>query len=191
MTKILDDMPSMTDGREYLCSYLNPQDSPDCEERSQDAVELEICMLYHGLYHYVFFSNRYGFSNDYLIKVLERILELTNFCYDDGNYGRMWRNMLYTYVRLAELYFKNGNIEKAYDSLELCAESANRFDAMDKVTIMQSAMFNGRKFDKNILGSTFIASTRVLEDITSQKFDIPDEHKQSERFQNIVNFLKP
>lgn len=188
--KILDEMPSMRDGREFLRSYLNPQDSPICEKRSQDAVELEICLLYHGLYHLVFFSNRYGFPDDYLIEVCEKIIDLTNFCFDDGNYGRMWRNMIYIHYRLSELCFNNENADKGYYYLETSVNLAKRLDKMDRITIMQSKMFKGREFDKNVLGSTFIATMKVKEEITSDKFNIPKEYKHSEKFKELLNILE-
>lgn len=188
--KILDEMPSMEDGREFIRSYLNPQDSPACLEYSRDAVELEIYFLYHGLYHLVFFANRYDFPDEYLIEVLEKVVNLTEFCFDDGHYGRMWRNMFYLRWKLAEMYFNKNEAEKGYYNLEKLVKSAKRFDEMDRVTVMHSKMFDGREFDKNVLGSTYVATMQIKEKLSDEQFNIPDEYRNSERFKEILSILK-
>ena len=111
-----------------------------------------------------------------------------NYIYDDGNYGQMWRYIVYEYGHLGHLYFAAGNTEKAIENLKKSAELAKQFDTMPRLTIMKSKLFNGREFDKETLGSTYIASSRMKE-LMTEKYPLSDEFKQSKEFQNILKIL--
>ena len=187
--KIIKEMPYMRDGQEFLLSYLYPHDNDEWIEYTQEAIEEEISLLYHGLCHYCLFPNSYGFPKEFVIDITEKVISALNYVYDDGNYGRMWRSIVYDYGHLGRLYFETGNTEKAIENLKKSAELAKQFDTMPKLTIMHSKLFDGRELDKETLGSTYIASSRMKE-LMTEKYPLSDEFKESEAFQNILKILE-
>lgn len=108
--------------------------------------------------------------------------------YDDGNYGEQWQSIIYSYGHLGYLYFKKGNIQKALENLKRSAELAKEFDSLDRVTIMHSELFEGRKFDKHKLGSSYEASSR-MKYLMSEKYPLSDEFKNSKEFNEILSIL--
>ena len=60
---------------------------------------------------------------------------------------------------------------------------------MDRVTTMHSKFFNGRKFDKHTLGSTYIASSRMYE-LMTEKYPLTDDFKSTNEFKEILNILE-
>lgn len=186
--KIIREMPYMRDGQEFLFSYLYPHDSEDWVEYIQEAIEEEISLLYHGLCHYCLFPNSYDFSKEFVLDITEKVIAFLNYIYDDKNYGRMWRSIVYDYGHLGHMYFEIGNTEKAIQNLKISAELAKKFDNMPRVTVMHSKLFDGRKFDKETLGSTYVASSR-MKTLMTEKYPLSDEFKKSEDFQNILKIL--
>lgn len=53
---------------------------------------------------------------------------------------------------------------------------------------MHSDLFEGRKFDKHKLGSTFSARER-MKYLMSEKYPLPDEFKNSKEFKEILNII--
>lgn len=194
---IVMQMPKMEDSRERVISYIYPPDKPDRLELSMESVETELTCFYHGLFHYAFFDyfNAQGeyvqgkYEKEYIIELLEKSLKMLEFFYEDGNYGKMWRTIAYDYGHLGHLSFEVGNEEKAIEYLRKSAELAKRFDNMDRITTMKSKLFNGKTFDKETLGSTYIASTRMIQ-LFTEKYPLSDEFKSKKEFKDIIEYLK-
>lgn len=186
--QIIMEMPYMRDGQEFLMSYLYPHDTDKWKNYTMEAVEEEISLLCHGIAHLE------GAFIDESIDIIQRInaleleIKILNGFYDDGNYGRAWRNVTYAYGHLGHLYFESGNKEKALENLKMSALLAKKFDEMDRITTMHSKFFNGREFDKHTLGSTYIASTRMYE-LMTERYSLTDEFKETKEFKEILKIL--
>lgn len=186
--QIIMEMPYMRDGQEFLMSYLYPHDTDKWKNYTMEAVEEEISLLCHGIAHLE------GAFIDESIDIIQRInaleleIKILNGFYDDGNYGRAWRNVTYAYGHLGHLYFESGNKEKALENLKMSALLAKKFDEMDRITTMHSKFFNGREFDKHTLGSTYIASTRMYE-LMIERYSLTDEFKETKEFKEILKIL--
>ena len=146
-----------------------------------EAVEEEISLLCHGVSHLAGGFIDESIDIDERIKALETEIKMFNMFYDDGNYGRAWRNITYAYGHLGHLYFEKGNREKAFENLKMSALLAKRFDETDRITTMRSTFFSGREFDKHTLGSTYTASTRMYE-LMTEKYPFSDEFKETREF---------
>lgn len=182
--KIIKEMPRMRDGREmYFNCY--PENHPERNGIIQEAIEEEIFLLDNTISRYLY-DERY--TPEYRIALTEKAMELFNFMYDDGNYGRMWRFMLYNYGHSGLRYYELGSTEKALESFRKMAELAVRFDNLDRITVMHSVMFEGKEFDKHTLGSTYIAKMQVKELLT-EKYPLSDEFKASPEFIKIISML--
>ncbi|MCH5321233.1 MAG: hypothetical protein J1E36_05685 [Eubacterium sp.] len=186
--EIISQMPYMRDGQEFLSSYLYPFDHPKCREKGQDALEEEISLLSHGISHYVRAYIDDAISVDFRIKAAELEVLIANSFYNDGNYGGMWRNIIYLHGHLGHLYFKKGNVQKAVENLKKCANLAKKFDEMERITVMHSDFFEGKEFDKHTLGSTYIASSHIKR-LMTEKYPLSDEFKSSPEFAEILEIL--
>lgn len=187
--EIIKEMPYMRDGQEFLMSYLYPHDTDKWRDYVMDTLEEEISLLCHGLYHLEGAFIDESIDIEERINALEVEVKILNEFYDDGNNGNSWRNITYTYGHLGHLYFELGSKEKAVENLKKSAYLAKQFDNMDRVTTMHSKFFNGRKFDKHTLGSTYIASSRMYE-LMTEKYPLTDDFKSTNEFKEILNILE-
>ena len=182
--KIIKEMPRMRDGREmYFNCY--PENHPERDEIIQEAIEEEVFLLDNTISRYLY-DDRY--SSEYRIELTEKMMEFFNFIYDDGNYGRMWRFMLYNYGHLGIRYFKLEDNGNAIKNFRKQCELAIQFDNLDRITTMHSVMFEGKKFDKHTLGTTYIAKMQIKELLT-EKYPLSDEFKSSAEFKEIIDML--
>lgn len=184
--KLLENMPYMRDGQEFISSYLYPYGHSNYYQNIQEAIEESICLLDTSVSHYYLYDE--NFSLDYKINMLEKSVLIKNMIYNDHNYGEQWQAVIYNYGYLGYLYFEKGNTDKALESLRTSAKLAKEFDNLDRVTIMHSDLFEGRKFDKHKLGSTFSARER-MKYLMSEKYPLPDEFKNSKEFKEILNII--
>ena len=182
--KIIKEMPRMRDGREmYFNCY--PENHPERDEIIQEAIEEEVFLLDNTISRYLY-DNRY--SSEYRIALTEKAMEFFNFIYDDGNFGRMWRFMLYNHGHLGLRYYELGDTRNALENFCKMSELAIKFDDMDRITTMHSVMFEGKKFDKHTLGSTYVSKMQVKELLT-EKYPLSEEFKESSEFKNIIESL--
>ena len=186
--RVIDEMPHMRDGKEFLASYLFEFKDPNHDKNVQEAMEEEIGLLLHGISHHIHGYIDNDIPLERRIEVAELEVELINKFYDDGNYGCAWRNIMYTYGHLGHLYYELGDEEKALDNLTKSAQLAKKFDDMDRYTTMHSKFFNNRVFDKHTLGSTFIAKSR-MKYLMTERYPFTPEFKESLKFRMVLNIL--
>ncbi len=116
------------------------------------------------------------------------VLNFLNFLYDDGNYGKMWRTVIYNYGNIGIRYSHLGDNENALAYFRKMCELASRFDSMERVTVMHSVMFEGKEFDKHTLGSTYVAKKQVKELLT-KKYPLADDFKATDEFKELILML--
>lgn len=187
---ILKEMPYMRDGQEFLRSYLYPHDTDNWRANTMEAVEEEIGLLCHGIVHLFDFVNGKNADDiEKLINVAKVTINMLNSFYDDGNYGRAWRDIIFDYGYLGCFYFKKGDNKKALEYFKKEASLAKQFDSLERISVMHSTFFEGREFDKHTLGSTFVASSRV-KFLMEERYWLNDEFKATPEFQEIIKALK-
>ncbi len=184
--KIICEMPDMRDCREMFCTFY-PEAHPDSERKLQEAIE-ECFLIRTTFFSHCFYYND-RCSAEWQIELCKNELECFNIVYDDGNYGKMWRTVMNCYCHLGAGYFRIGDTENALKSFRQAAELAVRFDDMERITVMHSAVFDGKEFDKFTLGSTFVAKSRVKELLT-KKYQLSDKFKSSGQFNQIISLLR-
>lgn len=182
---VIREMPLMRDGREMFTFCYRMHKHPDADRIEQEAIEEIIDLAYRSLSDYYFTSK---FSRNYQIDVLEKTKYFFNYIYDDGNYSRMWRSVMSCcYGMLGFFYFQNGDEENALMNLRKSAELAIKFDNLDRITTLHSTLFEGKKFDKHELGSTFVAKSWMKENILN--YPLSDEFKEKAEYKEIINML--
>ena len=182
---IINEMPDMRDSRQMFCFY--PKTSDEKDENIRNSLEEQFLLLDTVFSHYFFYDER--FQEEWKNKAFEKGINMLDFIYDDGNYGKMWRVAIYNYGHLAVSHFRLGNNEKALENLRKSAEIAVEFDSMPRITTMRSTLFDGKEFDKHTLGSTYCAKGQVKHLLTN-RYPLSDEFKDTEEFKDIVKMLE-
>lgn len=185
--KIINDMPRMRDGQELFCFYY-PESYPDRDKKITDTLEEQFLLLNTVYSHYFFYEDK-KFSDEWILSAHKQELDFLNFVYDDGNYGKMWRTVIYIYGHVGVRCFKIGDFENALQNFRKCAELAKQFDSMDRITVMHSVMFEGKEFDKHTLGSTYIAKSHIKQ-LMTEKYPLSEEFKSTNEFKKIIKTLE-
>ncbi len=184
--KIICEMPDMRDGREMFSTFY-PEGHPERDLKIQNAIEENFLLCNTFYSHYFFYNDR--FDDEWQIEFFKKEIDFINFAYDDGNYGKTWRTIMYMYGHLAVRYFRIGKEKEALENLKTCALLSKKFDSMERFTTMKSKIFNGKVFDKHTLGSTYVA-TGQMKHLFTKKYPLSDEFKNSEEFQEILKILE-
>ncbi len=183
---VISEMPFMRDGRENYCYLYRLHNHPDADEKIMEAIEEQIFLSYDTVYDYCL-TNK--FSRDYQIEFHEKTKEFFNYIYNDGNYSRFWRTVMSRcYGMLGWLYFEKGDEEKALHNLRRAGELAVEFDNLERITTLRSTVFKGKNFDKQVLGSNFIAKSWMKENILN--YPLSDEFKSTKEFKEIIAILE-
>lgn len=192
--KIIEELPLMRDGRDYhatLFHYLNPDEH---KQACREAIEEELVLLDNTIHHLMFYEfekcEKLPEFRDIPDKItaIELMNEIYSKVYTDGNYGQNWRFAIYNYGYLGYLYFLSDNREKALENLRICAELAKRFDNLPEITTHTSMLLNGKNFNKNTLGSTYIACSHIKR-LMLEQYPLSVEFKNTDEFKEIIERL--
>ncbi len=182
---VIREMPLMRDGRENYCYFYRLHKHPDADKIIMEAIEEQLFLFYCTISDY-YLTNK--FTLEYKIEITEKTKDFFNYIYNDGNYSRMWRTVISRcYGMLGWFYFEQGNEEKALHNLRRSAELAIEFDNLGRFTTLNSTLFEGKTFDKQELGTTFIAKSWMKE--TMLDYPLSDEFKSSAEFKEIIALL--
>lgn len=186
--KLIDELPYMRDGKDFVKAYMLDDNHPKKKEACHNAIEEELGLLDSSLYAYSYID----WNDDNIplkIEMLKVIINLLNSIYDDGNYGWSWRSIINNHLRLGYRYYQFGDNENAIVNLKRGVELAARFDSLDKETIMHSKLFDGRVFNKETIGSTFVAKSSAKEFI-EERLNFSDEFMATDEFKRIIDIMK-
>lgn len=182
---LINEMPRMRDCREMFC-FFYPENHPKREGSIRNTLEEEFFLLHNNLEKYYFFDDR--FEDNFKLELCRKEIDMLNFIYNDGNYGKMWRVMIHNFGHLAIRYYQIGDSENAFLNLKMCAELANKFDNMERITVMRSRLFDGKLFDKFTLGCTYNAKEHYR-NLIVEKYPFSDDFKSTTEFENIISSL--
>lgn len=189
--KIIKEMPRMRDGQEMFCFYY-PENYPNGDGIIMNTLEEQFLLLNivysHYFYYNGFFYDR-SFCDEWVISAFKTELDFLNFVYDDGHYGKMWQTVIYNYGHLGVRYFKLGDKANALKNFRKMCDLAIKFDEMDRITTMHSVMFEGNKFDKHTLGTTYVAKMQTKK-LLSEKYPLSKDFKESDEFKEILSSLE-
>ena len=179
--RIIAEMPDMRDSREMFCFY--GKETTENIKLIRQTLEEQFLLLHTVYSHYLFYYE--GFSDVSMLAAFKAELDFLNCIYDDGNYGKMWRTVIYIYGNLGVSSFKTGEMKTALEYFGKMCDLAIKFDNMDRITTMHSVMFEGNKFDKYTLGSSYVAKTHIKELLT-EKYPLSEEFKATDGFKAIL-----
>lgn len=185
--EILSQMPYMRDGRDFISAYVYPLDHPEHYNICKESIEEEIGLICCTLTHCFLWDD--DFDADYNINIAKKINSIINLFYNKDNYGIQWRIIIKNYMDIGFFYYRKGDNKNAYRYLKYSAESAKKFDLLDKISTLNSLLLNGIEFDKSTLGSNFVASSSVKEKLTDG-YPFSEYFKSTDAFKNIINMLE-
>ena len=188
--KIIKEMPRMRDGQEMFCYYY-PKDYPDRDSIIMDTLEEQFNLLNKIYSHYFYYTGYFyesNFTDEWLLSAYKAEIDFLNFVYDDGNYGKMWRRVFYIYGHIGIRHHKLGNNAEAIKNFRKMCELAIKFDSLDRITTMHSVMFEGKEFDKQTLGTTYIAKMQIKELLT-EKYPLSEGFKSTDEFKEMIERL--
>ena len=183
--KIIRKMPDMRDAREMFSTFY-PVNHPEHDNKIRNAIEENILLRLTLFSHFYFYNDRC--TDEWQIQATKKEIELLEFIYDDGNFGKLWRMIMNLYGNLGVSYFKVGDNENAISAFEKSAELAKKFDSLERNTVMHSVLFEGKTFDKHTLGSTFVAKSRVKA-LMCREYPLSDEFKSTSEFKAVISLL--
>lgn len=183
---IVESMPSIISSREHLQTFIYPIEGEAHYNACRVAIDQLIYMLNGEIYHYCVYDDNYPI--EFKIKAIEKMLDVQNSFNEDRNFGKSWRSIVYNYGHLGHMYFEIGNTEKAIENLRKSAELAKQFDELPQISERHSLFFEGSVFDKNTLGSTYVACSR-MKYLMTEKYPLSDEFKDSREFKEIIEIL--
>lgn len=177
------EMPKMTDSGDYIMTIIN---LPDDEHYAacDEALENEILLLMGTVNNKIHYKKK--FSTDYEIEAKERIIKMAEMFYDDGNYGKCYRSMIYAWGDLGRLYFEAGNESKALEYLEKCAKEARKHDEMPEETKLGSLIMEGHVYKKTKYGKTMCER---MKNHFESSYNLSDEFKSGEEFAKIIEIF--
>ncbi len=183
---IINELPDMRDSREMFCFY-GKQGEAECDNAIRNTLEEQFLLLHTVFLHTCFYDER--FSDNWALEAFLKELDFLNFVYNDGNYGKMWRSVIYLHGFIGVRYHKLNENLKALDYLQKMCDLAIQFDNMDRITVMHSVLFEGKDFDKHTLGSTYCAKSHIKELLT-EKYPLSEEIKNAPQFQTMISLLQ-
>ncbi len=183
--KIIDELPDMRDSREMFCFYNNKND-PEYNTAIRQSLEEQFLLL-HTVFSHSFFYDE-SISDAWALEAFIKELDFLKFIYNDGNYGKMWRSVIHLHGFIGVRYHKLQDDQNAFLYLRQMCESAVKYDSLEKITVMQSVLFNGENFDKQTLGSTYKAKSHVKELLTD-KYPLTDEFRSQKHFSELIDLL--
>lgn len=189
MEKILEEMPLMRNGRDYISTYLY---------RSPDNAHVTVCKnavseLVYLLDGAIF--NLYGYNPTYTpqeqIVAIKTMLNVYSSVFPDGDYGKSYLQVIYSNGHLAHWHAEIGDYETAYQYLQICAELAKRFDTMPQITEHTSSLVSGMSFDKQMVSKSHEETMcGRMKRLINEKYPLTEEFKQNKKFMDIMNILE-
>ena len=182
---VIKQLPSIRDGREFNCfvyEYFN---------KSAEEVHHTLEILIHALFDVMsswYYKSDY-FSVDYQIEIQEHIIKALDYIYNDGNYGIMWKAVIFSGYGVNSLfYYRKGDYNNSLIKLKKAAELAIKFDSLDRYSTMHSPLFEGYIFDKYTNDRDFVA-TKHLKDSILNDYGFSDDFKNMADFKEIISML--
>lgn len=196
MYDIIETMPSMNDSKEVLMSYM-PLDEPTIKKSCGKLIDELLYRLENTVSHYSFFYGLYRpeITDERVnsaVDAMELMKDIFNRVYTDGNYGKCWRVVIYTYGLLGELYHRTGKYDKAYENLRICARLAKKFDTMPNITERSALFFEGSTLNKQEDIAMYL-DTSVCDQMTmymTQRYQLSKEFKATAEFAEILSIMK-
>lgn len=180
---ILAEMPDMLDTKDYLSTMLI-SDKAKHYTACSNLIERTMVLLNNTVSHYCYYDEK--FSAEYNIEAITKLINIINIICADGNYGRLWHNMIYNHGHLGRFYFETGDYDKALKNLRASALLAGKYDSLPDISERSAQFFEGMHYEKSHQGKTMRERMKYL---MTEKYPLSDDFKSSDEFLEILSLL--
>ncbi len=177
------EMPKMSDSGDYIMTVIN---LPDDEHYAacNEALENEMLLLMGTVNNKIHYKKK--FSAEYEIEAKEKIIKMADMFYDDGNYGKCYRSMIYAWGDLGRLYYETDDKANSLKYLKKCATEALKHDKMPEETKLGSVIMEGQIYKKTKYGKTMCER---MKNHFENSYNFSEEFKASEEFRRIIGIF--
>ncbi len=180
---ILNEMPELVNSREYLATLLMKGD--EHYNACTNAIEELIYLLINSVNHYCFYD--FDTPPQYILDAMYKIIKVCDTFYTDGNYGKNWIQVIYTYGNIGRMYEYMGDNENANKYLRICAEYAKKYDKLPEKTERHAQFFEDKTFKKTSRGHTKCERIKYC---FLNSYRLSDEFKSTQEFKDIIEYLR-
>ncbi len=182
--KILSEMPDMLNTKDYLSTMLITNKEKHYAACS-DAIENFLLLLDNTVSHYCFYDE--SFSPEYKIEAINKLNKINDTVFTDGNYGKLWLNMIYNHGHLGHLYFEVKDYDNALKHIELSISYAKKYDSLPETTERTAQFFENRIYEKTQRGQSRCQRMKYL---LTEKYPFSEEFKSTEKFTKLIESLE-
>lgn len=182
--RIIEEMPRMRDGQEQFSLFYY---GDALKPKIRESVEEHIFLLENTLISCYYYND--DIAPQYKIGLVKNFLDFCDALYDDGNYSRMWPQVLYYHTNLAWLYYLTNDFEKSIEQLRTAVDKAKKLDSMEKITVMKSVIFKGEKFNKEEVFGTTTAKEQLKMWLSNKRQVYSKEYTSLIEYKDIMEFL--
>ncbi len=176
---ILNEMPELENSREYLATLLMKGEMH--YGACTNAIEQLIYLLINSVNHYCFYE--LDTSPQFILEAMYKIIAVCDTFYTDGNYGKNWLHVIYTYGNIGRMYAYMGDNENAIKYLRLCVEYAKKYDNLSETSEMTSQFFENKTFKKTPRGHT---KCQRMKYCFETSYGLSDEFKSTKEFKDLI-----
>ena len=180
---ILAEMPDILDTKDYLATMLI-SDMEKHYAACSNLIERTLVLLNNTVSHYCYYDEK--FSAEYNIEAITKLINIINIICTDGNYGRLWHNMIYNHGHLGRFYFETGDYENALKNLRTSALLAGKYDLLPDMSERSAQFFEGMHYEKSHQRKTMRERMKYL---MTEKYPLSDDFKSSSEFLEILSLL--
>ncbi len=180
--EILNEMPELVNSREYLATLL--MKDKEHFDACTMAIEELIYLLINSVNHYCFYD--FDTPPQFILEAMYKIIAVCDTFYTDGNYGKNWLHVIYTYGNIGRMYAYMGDNENAIKNLKICVEYTKKYDELPAETKRNAQFFEDKTFKKTPRGHT---KCQRIKHCFLNSYNLPDEFKELQEFKDIIEYL--
>jgi len=186
MEKILEEMPLMQNGRDYVATILYPAGEKH-REACKNTVR-ELMFLFGGAV-----SNGFFWPSEYTpeekLEAAKSLLAVYEAVYSDGDYGKSSLYAINTCLSAGNYAYRCGRPEEAVEYLKKGAELAKRFDELPERIEQSSPLVKGLVIEKSKIPMYRDHLRGHTKQMIAQ-YAFSDEFKESEAYQEVLGILE-
>ncbi len=179
---ILNEMPELENSREYLATLLMKGEKH--YDACTNAIEKLIYLLINSVNHYCFYE--LDTPPEFVLEAMYKIIAVCDTFYTDGNYGKNWLHIIYTYGNIGRMYAYMGDNENAIKYLRICVDYAKKYDNLPAETKRNAQFFEDKTFKKTPRGHT---KCQRIKYCFETSYRLSDEFKSTQEFKDIIEYL--
>jgi len=193
LEQIIDELPSLDNTKEYAMTMYSIKSGEDHATACRESIMEALGVLSGMITHLVNAVSEDGEDWNQIGVPFEYVkLELYRAAFPDGDYGKLFSNVMGGWQHVALGHAQAGEFDEAFAAMRQAVEHARRLEALPQVSEHTSPLFRGYVFDKNEQPWSTHAMGNIRSWFTgecgyTQHYPFPEDFKADPRFQQLLN----